>query len=292
MARVRTSEVVEKGDIFFFYRPRLDVEEVKDLSHVQRFYVILAATEHGERTFRMLVLGRKRLPEVIPGRTDPDERNWAVVTLVTSEPDELREELSAKRYVTVPHGERVLAAAKPVGEGRYWLIRHEDHTELAYVLELPETLGPAQEMFEIKNEASYIVAIRNPDMPAAASGVPMPKRKPHYPRDLREDFDDKRWVPALDTRLLDFEHAQLLLLGAHQGKTVEQELGIQINRQHETTKSAEVFTLLRLDRKEVPLEPLFKGKFPEREVPPDINPEELPVIVARPPRHRRPPPRR
>jgi hypothetical protein len=291
MLRPRVSEVVEKGDIFFFYRPRVGVEEVKDLSHVRRFYMILARTEHGERTFRILVIGRKRLPEIVPGRADPDERNWAMVVLTTTDPDEVREELSAKRYVAVSRGERVLAAAKPVGEGRYWLLVHEDHTELAYILELPEKPGPAQEMFNIKPEASYIVAVRNPDMPAA-SGIPAPRQKPSYPRTLREQFDDKRWIPADDPRLLDYEYAQLLLLGAHQGKAVEEELGVQIKRKRETSKSAEVFTLLHLDRKEVPLEPLFKGKFPERELPPELEAEELPVIKPPAPRHRRPSSRR
>jgi hypothetical protein len=263
----RPQVVVEKGDIFFFYRPGIDVESVKELGHVQRFYVILAPTEHGHRHFRALVVGRKKLPEIIPGRSEPGERDWATVTLTTDDPEELRTELGAKRYVTATRGERVLAAAKPVGEGRYWLVRHGDHTELAYALELPAAPGKAQQLFGIRTEASYIVAVRNPDRPAEP-GIPSLKTPPSYPRSLREKFDDKVWIPADDPSLLDPLHAQLLLLGAHEGRTVEETLGITISRKEENEQSAEVFTLLHLDRSETPLAPLFRGRFPKDELPP------------------------
>jgi len=286
MVRRRVSEVLEKGDVFFFYRPRVGVEHVTNLGQVQRFFMILASAERGPRKFRMFVVGRKRLPEIIPGRADPEERNWAMVALATTDPNDVREALSAKRYRTLTRGERILAAAKPVGEGRYWLLVHEDHTELAYVLELPEKPGPAQETFGIKQEASYIVAVRNPELPAT-SGMPAPRHGPSYPHDLAERFEDKRWIAADDPALLDFEHAQLLLLGSYQGKAAAEELGIRVKPKHETSKSAEVFTLLHLDRKEVPLEPLFKGKFPERELPRDLHPERLPTIEPPKPRTKR-----
>ena len=35
------SEVLERGDIFFFYRPRVGVEQVRSLDDVQRFFVVL-----------------------------------------------------------------------------------------------------------------------------------------------------------------------------------------------------------------------------------------------------------
>jgi hypothetical protein len=33
--------VLEQGDVFFFYRPRVGVEEVRRLDDVQRFFVVL-----------------------------------------------------------------------------------------------------------------------------------------------------------------------------------------------------------------------------------------------------------
>src|SRR4051794_12777786 len=121
MSRAPASEVVEKGDVFFFYRPRNGMAEMKELTQVQRLYMVLAADARQlKRTFLMLAIGGKRLPDVSE-QAAPTERHWATVMRMTSSPNVLREELSAKRYVTVIRGERVLAAARTVGEGRYWL---------------------------------------------------------------------------------------------------------------------------------------------------------------------------
>lgn len=39
--------IIEKGDIFFFYRPKVDTEEVEDIEDVQRFYMIMVSEEEG-----------------------------------------------------------------------------------------------------------------------------------------------------------------------------------------------------------------------------------------------------
>jgi hypothetical protein len=266
MATRTKPEILEEGDIFFFYRPRVGVEEVRGREDVQRLYMILAPRRPRRRPFRLLVIGRKKLPEILHGQAHPEERNWAMVVLTTDDPNEIRRELSAKHYVTVTRGERLLAAAKPVGEGRYQLVRHGNHSELAYVLELPERPGPAQDEFEIKREASYIVAVRNPDVPVPP-GLPASAEQPSYPERLTRQFGSHRWISVDDPELLDHPHSQILLLGARAG-AVEEELGIRIEEEHETVNSAEVFRRLRLNRKEIPLEPLFKGRFPDEELPP------------------------
>ena len=61
-------------------------------------------------------------------------------------------------------------AARPVGEGKYAIIRHhQNHTELAYILELPKEPGEAQIELGIEKEASYIVSVINPKKPVASS---------------------------------------------------------------------------------------------------------------------------
>ena len=189
-----------------------------------------------------------------------------MVVLASEDPEEIRRELSAKRYLKETRGERILAAAKPVGEGRYALVRHEDHTELAYVLEAPEQPAPAQEEFEIKKEASYVMAVRNPDVPVPP-GAPAPSEPPNYPKRLKEKFGSHRWIFVDDVELLNYPHAQVLLIGAH-AEGVQEELGIKIDEERETATTAEVFRRLHLNRKETPLEPLFKGRFPREELPP------------------------
>jgi len=45
----KESEVIEHGDIFFIYRPKVDTEEVQDIEDVQRFYMITSPAEGGKR---------------------------------------------------------------------------------------------------------------------------------------------------------------------------------------------------------------------------------------------------
>jgi hypothetical protein len=80
------SEVLERGDIFLFYGPRVGREEAHGVDDVQRFYVDLKPD--GKVRYRRLIVGRKRLP-------DPEgrEREWAFVAQVTDDPAPVRDEL-------------------------------------------------------------------------------------------------------------------------------------------------------------------------------------------------------
>lgn len=51
MTVARTSQVLEEGDIFFFYRPRVGTEEVDDIEDIQRFYMITAPEDGRYRLF-------------------------------------------------------------------------------------------------------------------------------------------------------------------------------------------------------------------------------------------------
>ncbi|MFL6056889.1 MAG: hypothetical protein ACJ72W_28920 [Actinoallomurus sp.] len=65
---------MEEGRIYFFYRPRVGQTEVDDLEDVQRLHMVLHP--QGTDRFRILVIGRKRMPSVEETR----ERLWATVT--------------------------------------------------------------------------------------------------------------------------------------------------------------------------------------------------------------------
>ena len=43
----------------------------------------------------------------------------------------------AAEYDTETRGKRRIKAAAPAGEGKYSIVKHDNHTELAYILELP-----------------------------------------------------------------------------------------------------------------------------------------------------------
>ena len=44
------NRVIESGDIFFFYRPKVDSNEVKDIDDVQRFYMITSRDRQQEQS--------------------------------------------------------------------------------------------------------------------------------------------------------------------------------------------------------------------------------------------------
>jgi hypothetical protein len=155
-----------------------------------------------------------------------------------------------------------MAAAAPAGEGKYSIVKHDNHTELAYVLELPEMPGPTQKEFEIKKEASYIVSVKNPDIQTPGFKA-FEKRKPDYPANIKQKFGDKRWINVEDPELLNYENTQLLMIGARR-KDIEEELGIDLNEEKETENTADLFKGLKVKIEQVPLRPLLMGEFPSK----------------------------
>jgi hypothetical protein len=266
MAEVKTandkSKIIEQGDVFFFYRPKVDTEEVGDLKDVQRFYMITAPEDNIKH--RLFLIGQKQLPEIVEGKSTTEEKNWALNILTTSNPKDIQKELMPAEYTTKTRGKRRLAAAVPAGEGKYAIAKHDNHTEFAYVLELPETPGPTQREFEIKKEASYIISVKNPDVKVPGF---VASENPGYPKNLKEKFGDKRWINIEEPDFLNYENTQLLLIGARK-KNVEEELGIDIDEEKETERSADLFKELKVRKEEVPLKPLLKGEFPGKEEAP------------------------
>ena len=119
----KESQIIEHGDIFFFYRPKIGTEEVEDIGDVQRFYMI-TSPEHGEGRggktkkdkediYRLFLVGQKQLPEIVEGKSTSKERNWALNVLTTSNPEDIHKELLAAEYTTETRGKRRMAAATP-----------------------------------------------------------------------------------------------------------------------------------------------------------------------------------
>ena len=84
--------------------------------------------------------------------------------ITTVNPEDIRKELLPVEYTTETRGIRRVGFAEPAGEGKYSIVKHDNHTELAYILELPEIPGPTEKEFEIKKEASYIISVKNPEI--------------------------------------------------------------------------------------------------------------------------------
>jgi hypothetical protein len=257
--QAKEAEVLEQGDIYFFYRPKKAVEEVKGIEDVRRFFMV-TAPEEGQ-LYRLFVIGKKSLPEVRKTEARASERYWARVGGIFKDANELTKELLSDEF-------RKGDAARPVGEGKYAIIKHQNHAELAYILEMPKEPGEAQQELGIEKEASYIVSVVNPRKPAASSVAdggkyPSTEEIPMYPEELLKEFsDNETFVPlSKDTRFLDYSNAQILLTAAREGRDViKRDIGIEIIDEDETQQSADIFNKLKVRKDQVPIRPLTEGK--------------------------------
>lgn len=245
-------ETLERGNIYFFYRPRVGEHSPEEPTDVQRLYLVQSV--YGRPLYRLSVVGRKVLPE--PGE---QTRSWGFVDMVRSDAREISEVLRGERYQTKTRGGRERPAARPAGEGVYQFVRHNDHTHLVYALELPDQLGEVQEAFHIHEEASYIAGVKNPEAPAPRAAGRGRERKADYPKSLREAFRGRRFAEVDPPQLLDYEGAEFLLIGA--AEDVTEELGIELHPQDESEATAEVFSDLRIQKSKHPIKPLLEGEW-------------------------------
>ena len=56
--RMERAKILEHGDIFFFYRPKIGVQEVKDIGNVQRFYMV--TSPGSKKVHRVFLIGQKQ----------------------------------------------------------------------------------------------------------------------------------------------------------------------------------------------------------------------------------------
>lgn len=244
--------MLESGNIYFFYSPRVNEEVVEGLEDVRRFYMILKPDD--KDLYRMMIVGRKKLPEA----GESKQRSWGYIEKVCHRPEEVREELAGKEYSTKTRGTQEQPAARPAGEGRYAISRHDGHTHLAYLLELPEHPGEVQEELNVEEEGNYILSIKNPQAPSPP-GIGLRRgEKVNFPREVQERFQGRRFINDIeDTEPLNYEGVEFILIGAQEG--VSEELSEALEAEEESQASADLFRELRLKRDSYVVEPLFEG---------------------------------
>jgi hypothetical protein len=254
-------EILEYGDIYFFYRPKVDSQEVKSIDDVRRFFMVTSPEERATKSdkekihrqlYRLFVIGKKSLPEIRQSEARSSERYWARVGGIFEKPDELTKELLSDEF-------RKGDLARPVGEGKYAIVKHQNHAELAYILELPKEPGEAQKELGIEKEASYIVTVINPTKPIP-EGYPSADQSPQYPDSIQQEFkEDENFIPlSRNLELVNYQNAQIILIGAREGKdAIKKDIGIEIK---EEPSSADIFSKLKVRKEQIPVKPIIEGK--------------------------------
>jgi hypothetical protein len=261
-------EILEQGDIYFFYRPKVRTEEVKSIDDIRRFFIVTAAeeqrvenkTEKRSHLYRLIVVGKKSLPEIRKSEARRSERYWARVGGIFEDSKELTKELLSDEF-------RQGDVARPVGEGKYAIIKkNQNHAELAYVLEMPKEPGEAQKELGIEKEASYIITVINPKNPVP-QGYPSAEQPPKYPESILKQFNESENFVSLARNLhyIDYQDAQIILIGAREGRDIiKKEIGIEIEdideKEANQSSTADIFTDLRIRKEQVPIKPLIEGK--------------------------------
>lgn len=242
-------DILEQGQLYFVWRPKVEEKEPDSRDDVERFYMVMRPD--GGRLFRLVVIGRKYLPDV-----GEHERSWGFVEAVTRTGKEMEEGLREVTYQTKTRGERTLQAARPAGEAVYALLREGSSTFLAYALTRPERLGPVQKAFNILPEASFALSVKNPDKDSPPGVGLGEDRQADYPKSLQKVFRDRRFADE-DPRLLDYEGAEVILVGAE--RRPQEEHGVDL--EDEVSAGADIFRHLRFAKSRHPVEPLLEGKW-------------------------------
>jgi hypothetical protein len=152
----------------------------------------------------------------------------------------------------------VRPAARPAGEGVYALVRKGNQLHLVWALELPKKPGPVQKAFNIPEEASLAISIANPERRGGPRGAQLSEeQRPDYPKTLQAEFRGRRFATE-DPRLLDYEGAEIIFVGARDNP--EEAYHIDLQPEEETESTAEILKELRLAKSRHPVEPLRLAK--------------------------------
>lgn len=234
-------QILESGNIAFFYRPKEGVKYPTGPDDLERAYFMLFPDDQTSHQNRNFNLAHGVFPEIVPGKALPEERDWAFVDEISRDPRQVVNELEKNVSGSPPPGseQRARPYSRIAGDGRYAIARHKDHTHLVYFLHEPREPGKVQHDLEIKKEASYIISIKDPFTP---SEIRLGK-EPNYPKELRDKFNGHGWIPCDPTSFLDYLWTQILLIGAR--SNVERELGITLDAKAENRAEREALAALR-----------------------------------------------
>ncbi|KAJ5154484.1 uncharacterized protein N7500_009923 [Penicillium coprophilum] len=235
---VVSSNILEKGFIYFFFRPRVNVEDPQSIGDVARSFFVLRPTVLGaefdqgqgavdkDASCRLMMLPKKKFP------TSPKERDMGFVEKAGQSMQSLHEKfIAGSTYQTATRGERHIEEARPYAEGVYAITSTPRASHLAYILTIPAELGDIQEDFGLRERGSWIVQSKNPKFAGPPIGQ-LPK-DPEFPPSVLAKFEDLRWVP-MQPEFLDYPNSQFLMIGEaqnHLGKAASSEGGKQAHEE-------------------------------------------------------------
>lgn len=253
-------KILEKGHVYFFYKPKIDIPHPKSLQEVARFHILMIPSrETHEHKCRILSIPKKKLPN-----TDKHEIYFCFVDEVADDIDTLRRDVLDPVHYQTPksHRDRITQGDRVLGEGVYLIESDERKSHFSYVLEVPKDPMEIQHIFNIEKEGGFIIQVKNPKIPYMGRVANV-----KYPKGLLELFADLKFIPLQTISLINYDKAELLIIGGTDHIVDEiQEYGEELEEEAEQESKRmspkSVYSEIHLKRDENhPEDPLVKGKF-------------------------------
>ncbi|GAA5927631.1 hypothetical protein JCM1841_006067 [Sporobolomyces salmonicolor] len=269
----RKHGLLEKGHVYFLYRPKVEVDEPHSLDDVSKFHMLLVP--HHAKLHRLIAIGKKALPDA----SVSSRPIWGEVLNVGEDLKGLKEALGAYTYETKTRGTRHQPGARVAACGAYVLHATEHppehswnasavwHTHMAYEVAVPHQLGEVQEALHIHEQGVFTLQVKNPETGSTNPivGNQPASKHPQFPPALKAYFKTK-FIPANPPAFLNYPGAELLLLPSKHSpeqdigskaeevlEGEEKELGEEIEAQKDGGEAKKAL-------KEIGLEGLIEGK--------------------------------
>lgn len=241
-------EILGKGDLYAFYRPKVEERSPSGPSDIQRFFLIL---KFGQSHYTLLALGKKRMPVEATHRLE-----YAFVENVAESQQGFHQWLEEKNYDTATQGKRHLPSARALAEGKFILFQHRNVAHFAYELQT-QTMGPIQNDVDLVPKANYVISIKNPHH-EGGKGLP-PEERAKYPQKLQEAFGDYKFMPLRDLDYLRYRGAELLLIDE---KSADSEFSSsEVQSAFKSFPHKEIGKELQLDKAHISQKPLQSGQW-------------------------------
>ena len=215
------SNLIEKGIIYFLTRGRVGVDDPQSVGDLQRSFIVLrpfpkdakisSSTIRDTSNLRYIAIPKKTLPQ------NPRDRFMAFIEKANTSMKDLKDGyFEGKDYETKTLGTRHTPAIQPVGEGVYAITEVGGSTHLIYMLTIPSAVGEIQKDLGLREKGSLIISLKNPTRkgPSYANIG----KKPDFPKEFIDEFRGLAWVGISKPEYLNYENAQLLLIGEKQNE--------------------------------------------------------------------------
>jgi len=102
-----------------------------------------------------------------------------------------------------------------------------------------------------------VIAVKNPEATSPPGVGLEDERQPDFPRGLWVRFGDRRWMSVDPPEFLDYERAELVLIGGRDD--LGEDLGLDLKAHPKNEETAEIFRDVNLEKSERTIKPLFEG---------------------------------